>query len=215
MHYFVDVRGFFCHVFSPSGMGTFVEKINGPLGREKPKLPLRCPGSQSSSRASASRSPQFAPRERSSGNQGPPHAVAVQFLLALRGILSTKPAGNFGMGEHVKSSKWGRVSVNNVLFILLRNNRITAEGAVHLSKGLMVNSTLRILKVGGWNERPHSVGSSFEDNLPSFLSSCPSVLCFNTCKQFHRVQRSYFACFVMQTPMYSCVLHVSQHIRFT
>ena len=34
-------------------------------------------------------------------------------------------------------------------FIFPRNNRITAEGAVHLSKGLMLNTALRVLKVSG------------------------------------------------------------------
>ena len=29
-----------------------------------------------------------------------------------------------------------------------RNNRITAEGAVYLAKGLMVNTCLQVLKVG-------------------------------------------------------------------
>ena len=38
-----------------------------------------------------------------------------------------------------------------VYFCMFRNNRITAEGAVYLAKGLMVNTSLQILKVGQCN----------------------------------------------------------------
>ena len=36
----------------------------------------------------------------------------------------------------------------SVCLCIFRNNRITAEGAVYLAKGLMVNTCLQVLKVG-------------------------------------------------------------------
>ena len=39
-------------------------------------------------------------------------------------------------------------NLTSLSFCLFRNNRITAEGAVYLSKGLSINTSLQVLKVG-------------------------------------------------------------------
>ena len=50
---------------------------------------------------------------------------------------------------HIVTYNQSLVFLNAIVYVcMFRNNRITAEGAVYLAKGLMVNISLQILKVG-------------------------------------------------------------------